>query len=110
MLHEYQNIGKIESPFDSLDSNGGLNMKICVIYDTKRRNGATVHIAKWIQEALTDAKIAVELKSGDKVDNFDYDLFIVGSPIYWERPMKSMVNFLSENREKLKDKRVAIES
>jgi len=31
-------------------------MKICVIYDTKRKSGATVHIVKWIQEALTDAK------------------------------------------------------
>ena len=83
-------------------------MKICVIYDTKRKNGATVHIVKWIQEALTDVKAEVDLRSWDKVDDFDYDLFIVGSPIYWERPLKSVLNFLSENRAKLADKKVVI--
>jgi menaquinone-dependent protoporphyrinogen oxidase len=81
-------------------------LKVCIIYDTKR--GSTKQIAEWMKEGLMDARILVDLKKVDRVDNFAYDLFVIGSPIYWEKPLKSVVNFLSENKDKFKGKKVAV--
>ncbi len=84
----------------------GEKLKVCIIYDTKR--GSTEQIAEWMKEGLLNAGIKVDLKRVDRVDNFDYDVFVIGSPIYWEKPLKSVVNFLSENKEKFKGNKVAI--
>jgi len=82
-------------------------MKVCIIYDTKR--GSTEQIATWMMEELKGFdEIKVEMKRPSEISNFDYDLFIIGSPIYWEKPMKSVVDFLSSNRDNFKDKKVAI--
>lgn len=79
-------------------------MKVCIIYDTKR--GSTRQIATWMMECLDEIK--VEMKRPSEISDFGYDLFIIGSPIYWEKPMKSVVDFLSSNRDNFKDKKVAI--
>ena len=81
-------------------------LKVCIIYDTKR--GSTERIVEWMKEGLMGAGISADLKKVDRVDNFDYDFFIIGSPIYWEKPLKSVVNFLSENKDKFKGKKFAI--
>lgn len=83
-------------------------MKVCIVYDTKRERGATKHIVSWMEEGLKANSIQVDVKRVMEVENFNYDLFIIGSPIYWERPMKSVLNFLDTNRENFRNKRVAI--
>ena len=83
-------------------------MHVCIVYDTKRRRGATVHIVNWMREGLEAIGLKVAVKRPREIENFDYDLFIVGSPIYWEKPMKSIVDFLSSNKEVLANKKVAV--
>ena len=34
--------------------------------------------------------------------------FIIGSPIYWERPLKSVISFLDNHKLELRDKKIAI--
>ncbi len=38
----------------------------------------------------------------------DCDLFIIGSPIYYEKPMKTVLDFIETHRENLKGKPVAV--
>lgn len=83
-------------------------MKICIVYDTKRQRGATVHIVQWMLEELKKMSINADAKRVDEVDSFDYDVFIVGLPIYYEKPMKSVVDFLQKNKDKLSSKKVAV--
>ncbi len=61
-------------------------MKACIIYDTIR--GSTLYFAKWIKDELEKSGIETDVKKVNEVDSFNYDLFIIGSPIYWERPLK----------------------
>jgi len=82
-------------------------MKVCIIYDTKR--GSTRQIARWMMEELEDLdNVKAEMKKPSEISGFGHDLFIIGSPIYWEKPMKSVVDFLSSNQNNFKDKKVAI--
>ena len=68
-------------------------MKVCIIYDTKR--GSTTYFAKWIKEGFEEIKadLDVDVKRVNEVENFDYELFVIGSPIYWERPLKTLSIF-----------------
>jgi len=82
-------------------------MDVCIIYDTKR--GATKQIANWMAEGLKAINgVKVDVARPPEVKSFDYDLFIIGSPIYWEKPMKSVVDFITAHGDDLKDKKVAI--
>jgi len=83
-------------------------MKACIIYDTKR--GSTTYFVKWIKEGFEEIKadLDVDVKRVNEVENFDYELFVIGSPIYWERPLKTVIDFLSSNGDRLKDRKIAI--
>jgi len=81
-------------------------VRACIIYDTIR--GSTLYFAKWIKDELEKSGIETDIKRVNKVDNFNYDLFIIGSPIYWERPLKSVISFLDNHKLELKDKKIAI--
>jgi len=82
-------------------------MKICIAYDTRR--GSTTVIAEWMKEALESKNdIVADIKKVNKLKNFNYDLFIIGSPIYWEKPLRSVVNFVITNKEILREKKVAL--
>lgn len=81
-------------------------MKILITYDTKR--GSTETIAGWMKEALEGKAEATVCRATENPSVEDFDLIIAGSPIYYERPLKSVVEFLKNNRESLKDKKVAI--
>jgi menaquinone-dependent protoporphyrinogen oxidase len=48
----------------------------------------------------------VDTKVASTIKSLDYDLIVVGTPIYEERPMKSVRDFL--RREDLRNKRVAL--
>ena len=82
-------------------------MKVCIAYDTRR--GSTTVIVNWMKEALKSKKtFNIDVKRAYEIDTLDYDMFIVGSPIYWEKPLGSVVNFLATNEETLKNKMVAV--
>ncbi|HDJ89595.1 MAG TPA: hypothetical protein ENG40_02760 [Thermoprotei archaeon] len=83
-------------------------MNICIIYDTRREKGATKHIVKWLSEELFRMGGNVDIVKPGEIDSFDYDLFIIGSPIYWEKPLKNILDFLSNNADNLRNKRVAL--
>lgn len=83
-------------------------MKVCIIYDSKREKGATWHIAHWLAEEFKANGVDADTKKPREVSSFDYDIFVIGTPIYWERPMKSIVDFLKANSEKISARKVAI--
>ncbi|NUU98530.1 flavodoxin domain-containing protein [Marinitoga sp. 1138] len=82
-------------------------MKICVIYDTKKNS--TKVFSKWIKEDIQQHNIDVDIFKYNEFNNkYDYDLFIIGSPIYYEKPLKGIMNFLEENSSILKEKKTAV--
>ncbi|WGS64460.1 flavodoxin domain-containing protein [Marinitoga aeolica] len=82
-------------------------MKVCIIYDTKRNS--TKEFSNWIKNELEDKNIKVDIYKVDEFnDNFNYDLYIIGTPIYYEKPLKSIYKFIENNKEKLNNKKVAL--
>jgi menaquinone-dependent protoporphyrinogen IX oxidase len=64
-----------------------------VVYDTKY--GATEQIANWIAEGINDA----DLRHVGDVENLNYDLIVVGCPIYNEMPSARIIQFLNRNKD-----------
>ncbi|USG99081.1 flavodoxin domain-containing protein [Thermococcus argininiproducens] len=80
-------------------------MKICILYDTKR--GSTKKVALKIGEALKEkADIKIE-RVTDKFKVENCDLIIIGAPIYYERPLPSVINFI-RSKNGLEGKKVAV--
>jgi menaquinone-dependent protoporphyrinogen IX oxidase len=50
----------------------------------------------------------VDIKNIPEVNSFDYDLIIIGSPIFIGKPMKSVGDFIIANYEKLRHKKIAV--
>ncbi|MGQ4894421.1 MAG: flavodoxin domain-containing protein [Candidatus Njordarchaeia archaeon] len=79
-------------------------MKILIVYDTK--HGSTEQICKWIAEFINNK---VDIRRTGEADNLEkYDLIIVGSPIYMERPLSSVTKFLKSHRDVLQRKKVVL--
>ncbi|BAI61187.1 conserved hypothetical protein [Methanocella paludicola SANAE] len=78
--------------------------RILIVYDTK--GGTTWEIVQWIREGAAAKGARVDVKSPNAVTSLDYDLIVVGSPIYNDRPMRSIRNFLEGKG--LHNKKVAI--
>lgn len=78
--------------------------RILIVYDTK--GGTTWEIVQWIREGAASKGARVDVKSPDTVTSLDYDLIVVGSPIYNDRPMRSIRHFLEGKS--LRNKKVAI--
>ncbi len=84
-------------------------MKILIVWDTKRENRATQQLVKWMIEYLTNIhKIEVKAIRPNETPENDFDLVIVGSPIYYEKPMSSIIEFLKTHSKILHDKKFAI--
>ncbi len=81
-------------------------MRVCI--GLQYGGGATKRIVSWITEGVEALGNVVDLRKTWEVENFNYDLFIVGSPTYWEKPMKSVVDFVSSHREELEGRSVAV--
>jgi menaquinone-dependent protoporphyrinogen IX oxidase len=78
-------------------------MRALIAYDTKY--GTTKTIAQWLAEGLG---VDCAIKNVSEVEHCDYDLIVIGSPIYTDEPLKSVVTFLDDNCEELKEKNVAL--
>jgi len=81
-----------------------MRMKTLIVYDSKR--GSTEQICKWIAELLSND---VDIKRVSEVIGLEkYDLIVVGSPIYMDKPLNSVIKFLRDNKDKLKEKNVVL--
>ena len=81
-------------------------MKVCIVYDTRR--GSTEMIANWMKEAIGDKAEAIVMHVNKVNDLKDCDLIVIGSPIYYERPLKSVLKFLEQHQDELRNKKVAV--
>jgi menaquinone-dependent protoporphyrinogen IX oxidase len=73
-----------------------------IVYDT--RYGATEQIANWIAEGINDA----DLRHVDDAQGLNYDLIVVGCPVYNEMPSARIIRFLDKNKEFLKNRKLAL--
>ncbi len=84
-------------------------MPTCVVYDSKHIKGATATIAECIGSTMRDLGFpTIICRVGEKCpDHRSCDLVIVGSPIYYEHPMRSVIRFIEENNN-LENCRIAV--
>jgi menaquinone-dependent protoporphyrinogen oxidase len=66
--------------------------RILIVFDTK--GGSTKEIIQWIREGAASKGAHVDVQSPNAVTSLDYDLIVVGTPIYDDRPMMSVRRFL----------------
>ena len=78
-------------------------MKILICYDT--RYGSTKKICQYIKMGMANN---ASIKNISDVSSFDYDLMIIGSPVFIGKPMKSVESFIINNYENFRSKKIAI--
>lgn len=78
--------------------------RILIVFDTK--GGSTKEIIGWIREGAMSRGAIVDMKTPNSVTSLDYDLIVVGTPIYNDMPMKSIRDFV--RRDDLRNKKVAL--
>lgn len=78
-------------------------MRVLIAYDTKY--GTTKTIAQWVAEGIG---VDCDIKNVSEIESCDYDLIVVGSPIYTDEPLKSVSTFLKDKCDELKEKKVAL--
>lgn len=81
-----------------------LNMvKSLIIFDTTY--GSTQKVAEWIGEGISGT---TEFCKVNDAESLDYDLIVIGSPIYGGKPLDSIDAFLKKNRNVLAKKKIAL--
>ena len=81
-------------------------MRVCIVYDS--RHGTTEKVAEAIKEAI-EKYANVEVRRVSEVATLKgCELIIIGTPIYYERPLKSILEFLEEHSSELENKKTAI--
>jgi len=78
-------------------------MRVLIAYDTKY--GTTKTIAQWVAEGIG---VDCDIKNVSEIESCDYDLIVIGSPIYTDEPLKSVSTFLEDKCAELKEKKVAL--
>ena len=78
-------------------------MKALICYDTKY--GSTTEVCNNIKSGM---QIDTEIKNIRDVNSFNYEMIIIGSPIFIGKPMKSIEDFIIDNYKKLRDKKIVI--
>lgn len=77
---------------------------ILIVYDTK--GGTTGEIIQWIKEGAASKGAHVDVKGPNTVTSLNYELIVVGTPIYNDQPMRSIKHFLEGKG--LRNRKVAI--
>ena len=75
-------------------------MKTLIVYDSK--HGATEKVSIWIKDGIGDADVC----RVDEVSSLEYELIIVGSPVYFGKPLKSVTGFLESKKDELMNKKI----
>jgi menaquinone-dependent protoporphyrinogen oxidase len=84
-------------------------IRILVAYDTKY--GSTERVAQWIAEGIAEREThetAVDVKNISQIVDVNYDCVVIGSPIYEEEPLNSVITFLETRRTSLAHVNVAL--
>ena len=78
-----------------------------IVFDSRR--GATRQIVQWMVEALGEIEgVEVVARSPKETEPLDHDLLVFGFPIYFERPMKSMSEYVAAHASSMHSHRVAV--
>ena len=74
-------------------------LRALVIYDSSHESGATATVAECVARALNDAGIFTKVcKIGNACpEPVGYDLVVVGSPVYYERLMPSVIDYVDRH-------------
>ncbi len=80
-------------------------VRLCIVYETRR--GSTERVAREMAHAAGDEADVALFRASQGPDIGDFDLVIVGSPIYYERPLGGVIEFICSNNG-LKGKSVAL--
>jgi menaquinone-dependent protoporphyrinogen IX oxidase len=84
-------------------------IRILVAYDTKYRS--TERVAQWIAEGIAEREISeaiVDVKNVSHVVEVNYECVVIGSPIYEEEPLTSVIAFLETHSTALEHVNVAL--
>lgn len=81
-------------------------MQLAFVYDSKR--GATETVVGWMAGVLGRRGHSVEIVGPDDLPTLSADLIVIGSPIYFERPMESMLDFVGKKAVELSARNVAV--
>ncbi len=82
-------------------------MKVLIVYDTKR--GSTEKIANIIAENIKDKNIEVDIgKVNNNKDISHYDGFVILSPIYYEKPLDSVLEWIQKHRHILRHRKTCL--
>ncbi len=74
--------------------------RVLIAYDTKY--GSTERIAQWIAEGIAERgtnDVSVDVKNVLNVTVVNYDGVVIGSPIYDDEPLYSVIAFLDAQRD-----------
>ena len=84
-------------------------IRILVAYATKY--GSTERVAQWIAEGMAERETSetiVDVKNISQIVEVNYDCVVIGSPIYEEEPLNSVITFLEARRASLEHVNVAL--
>ncbi|ALM75486.1 flavodoxin family protein [Thermococcus barophilus] len=80
-------------------------MRVCIVYNTKR--GSTERVARAMAKAVEGIAEVRVFRVTENPDVESCDLIVIGAPIYYERPLPSVIEFI-RSRNGLESKRVAV--
>lgn len=67
--------------------------------------GSTLDVCEDIKRGMEGN---VRIRHISEVDRFDYDIIVIGSPVFIGKPMQSMIDFIVSNESNFRDKNLAI--
>ena len=82
-------------------------MRIAIVYDTKM--GSTKKVAEYMAEALRSLGHQVEvLRVSQASDVEAFEAFVIGAPVYFEAPLKSVRLWIEAHRDLLRNRPVCL--
>lgn len=90
---------EVERPFPQ-------NTRVLLLYYSLY--GSTKQVSEWVASGIDSKTDILPINDFSKVNINDYTIIVLGSAVYMENIALPMKDFLKENREKFKDKKVAL--
>jgi len=80
--------------------------RVGIVYSTKRRK-ATVQVVEWLKAAFESNGLEVEVGKPEEIGTLNSDLFVLGTSVYAGQVQESILEFVSQNQDLLREKLVA---
>jgi len=80
--------------------------RVGIVYSTKRRK-ATVQVVEWLKAAFESNGLEVEVGKPEEIDTLNCDFFVLGTSVYAGQVQESILEFVSQNQDLLREKPVA---